>query len=383
MSAKGNAGPAIRRRRLALGLKQAELARSCGISPSYLNLIEHGRRRIGGPLLERAARALGVDPGGLEDGAEVEALRALAGSGSLPADEPADAFAARFPGWAAFTLRQAERIAAAEERLRALSDRIAHDPALATSLHEIVSAATAVRASASILAGDKVDPDWQRRFLRNIREDALRLGAAAEDLSGLLRPRGTDAEDGVVVTAREAAERWIAEGGTRPEGPAGEIAEALVALLEDAGDAEDGAADPFEGDGDPVRAVRRVGRQAGAGLILADGTGAPLLRLPPDGFGWPRAGPPCGLLPLFDALGDPGRPVTATLETPDGRLWTAHAAAARRWPFGADGPPVTEVAMALALGGGPSPRRAVGPGCRLCPRTDCPARRRPAISGAG
>jgi transcriptional regulator with XRE-family HTH domain len=55
-------GTRIRERRLARGLRQAELARSVGVSASYLNLIEHNRRRVGDELLNRFARALGVQP---------------------------------------------------------------------------------------------------------------------------------------------------------------------------------------------------------------------------------------------------------------------------------------------------------------------------------
>ncbi|MGB5871554.1 MAG: helix-turn-helix transcriptional regulator, partial [Albidovulum sp.] len=40
-------GTRIRDRRLLLGQKQADLARKVGISPAYLNLIEHNRRRVG------------------------------------------------------------------------------------------------------------------------------------------------------------------------------------------------------------------------------------------------------------------------------------------------------------------------------------------------
>ena len=42
-------GTRVRERRLLLGLKQADLARTAGISPAYLNLIEHNRRRVGEP----------------------------------------------------------------------------------------------------------------------------------------------------------------------------------------------------------------------------------------------------------------------------------------------------------------------------------------------
>lgn len=58
-------GTRIRERRTVLGLRQAELARLSGISPSYLNLIEHNRRRIGGKLLVEIARHLGVEASAL------------------------------------------------------------------------------------------------------------------------------------------------------------------------------------------------------------------------------------------------------------------------------------------------------------------------------
>ena len=55
-------GTRIRDRRVMAGTKQSALAREIGISASYLNLIEHNRRRIGGKLLLDIAGALGVEP---------------------------------------------------------------------------------------------------------------------------------------------------------------------------------------------------------------------------------------------------------------------------------------------------------------------------------
>ena len=51
MSREGLTGSRIRERRVMAGQKQADLAKAIGISASYLNLIEHNRRRIGGKLL--------------------------------------------------------------------------------------------------------------------------------------------------------------------------------------------------------------------------------------------------------------------------------------------------------------------------------------------
>ena len=70
-------GARIRERRRLAGLKQADLAKIVGISPSYLNLIEHDRRRIGGKLLNDLARALGMDLLALSTGAEISVIAAL------------------------------------------------------------------------------------------------------------------------------------------------------------------------------------------------------------------------------------------------------------------------------------------------------------------
>ena len=61
-------GARIRARRLDRGQRQADLAAQVGISPAYLNLIEHGKRRIGGKVLVALARALDVEPYSLTEG---------------------------------------------------------------------------------------------------------------------------------------------------------------------------------------------------------------------------------------------------------------------------------------------------------------------------
>lgn len=60
-------GGRIKRLRRARGLSQAQLAQALEISPSYLNLIEHNRRRITVPLLFRIAGHFGVEPGELAE----------------------------------------------------------------------------------------------------------------------------------------------------------------------------------------------------------------------------------------------------------------------------------------------------------------------------
>lgn len=60
-------GGRIKRLRHQKGLSQTQLAEVLGISTSYLNLIEHNRRRITVPLLFRIAGHFGVEPGELAE----------------------------------------------------------------------------------------------------------------------------------------------------------------------------------------------------------------------------------------------------------------------------------------------------------------------------
>ena len=63
-------GGRIRRLRRQRRLAQADLASALGISASYLNLIEHNRRKVTVPLLFSIAGYFGVEPGELVDSDE-------------------------------------------------------------------------------------------------------------------------------------------------------------------------------------------------------------------------------------------------------------------------------------------------------------------------
>ena len=197
-------GSRIRERRIMAGMKQAELAREANISASYLNLIEHNRRRIGGKLLVDLARILDVEPTVLTEGAEatlIAALREAAAARSAlgPELDRIDEFAGRFPGWAGVLADAYRRTVTLERTVETLSDRLTHDPHLAAALHEMLSTVTAIRSTAAILAepGD-IPADWQRRFHRNVHEDSARL---AESSQALVRFLDTAAETGDAAAA--------------------------------------------------------------------------------------------------------------------------------------------------------------------------------------
>lgn len=427
------AGTRIRARRLDAGVAQGELARRIGVSPSYLNLIEHNRRRIGGKLLNAIARALDLEPALLSEGAGgalVARLAAAAAAQGRPGSAPEE-FAGRFPDWAALVDAQARQIETLEGQVAALSDRLAHDPELSASLHQVITAATAIRSTASILAGSEtLDRDWQARFHRNIHAESLRLADSSRRLAGYLEAPGGD-PGGAALSPHEQVERFLetmdhhlpALEGAQPAMRPDEIASGAPGLDAAAqnvlkhqldiyrADAAalplDAVAQAWQDSPDPLviaawlnqpleRVMRRLATlPAGigpprAGLVVCDASGAILRRRPLDGLTLPRGGAACPLWPLFEALVRPGRPLRAVArlpgaeeETGDGTGGVLCCTVATLMPT-ADwdaAPRVEAVMLMLPQDAAPQtlPERAVGPGCRLCPRRGCAARREPPL----
>ncbi|QDC09149.1 helix-turn-helix domain-containing protein [Oceanicola sp. D3] len=365
-------GSRIRARRADLGLKQSELAERVGISPSYLNLIEHNRRRIGGKLLVSLARALDTEPVALSEGAEtalVDALReaavegpreGLAAQPAMTAEEldRVEEFAGRFPGWAALLAETRARVREAERSVEALSDRLSHDPHLSASLHEMLSSVTAIRSTAAILADTPdLDRDWLNRFHRNINDDSARLAESAEGLVRYLDDGGS--ADAGAGTPQEEVEGWLAGQGFHIEAlevggagrterlvqeahaagqlrgeasqamataqleryradaeamPLGTFAEAAHELGYDPGPLAARFQQPVEAVLRRLASLPRDGLPGEIGLVGCDGSGTLTFRKPVSGFPMPRFGAACALWPLYAALTRPTLPVRAVVE---------------------------------------------------------------------
>ncbi len=122
-------GQRIRDNRKDCGLTQSALAKAVGISPSYLNLIEHDRRSIGGVLLKRIAETLGVPLerlSGSEDARIAQDILELARSLAIPGlDERSAAWlVARHPEWAIAFRALHRRYQDVSEAALALSERL-------------------------------------------------------------------------------------------------------------------------------------------------------------------------------------------------------------------------------------------------------------------
>lgn len=416
MSLSALTGSRLRERRLALGMRQAELAAEVGVSASYLNLIEHNRRRIADDLLLRLADRLAMPLAALQDGHDavmIDALRAAASDVHGVAEEVdrAEDLAGRFPGWAAAVVELHARARALGQVVEALNDRMAHDPHLSASLHEILNAAASVRSTAAILADtDDIDPAWRKRFHQNLHVDSERMAKGAEALVAYLDASSQGVEQ-TTATPQEEVEAWASSCDWGLSGPEASVKAAQLAsgdgramagrmqalakadalalsepALQSALQAH--GPDPLAiaaQTGVPVLvAFRRLALRpaSGFGLLHCDGSGTLTLRKPILGFSPPRFGAACPLWPLFTALSRPETPVEAViaLPGPQGARFRTLALCQTQYPAGFRGPQLREAAMLLVPEApGSAPAIEVGPTCRICPRPQCPARREASI----
>lgn len=438
MSRSALTGTRIRARRTQRGMRQTDLARAVGVSPSYLNLIEHNRRKVSAPLLGALAQALGVSSDALvEDsdarlveGARAAALRSDTDLGEL---ERIDDLIGRFPGWAKVLAETHSRVEGLERVVEQLSDRMTHDPYLGDALHEIISAVTSVQSTAAILNDDEIlSPEWQDRFHQNILTDSGRLAEGAVALVNYIDSAKTG-ETGIAAP-QEEVEAWLARKGHYPEFVERDTMDGVDTYLAEQVDLASGAARQLasvwlaqmQADAQAIKrqdlgpalaayglAPDRLAQHFGCGidvvlrrlahlppafcaesgfpsvgLVIGDISGTLLFRKPIDGFPFPRFGGGCPLWPLYQALRQPHVPLSASLVTAGrmGRRFKAFAIACVNGPVRIDLPPVIRATMLLVPDDGPTPdgnATAVGASCRTCPQLDCPARREPSILVTG
>lgn len=438
MARSGLTGSRIRDRRVMMGIRQADLAKRAGISASYLNLIEHNRRRIGGKLLLDIAGVLGVEAAHLSEGAEaalVATLRDASAAHPAAAAEArtADEFAGRFPGWAQLVAEQKSRIGRLEQAVEALTDRLAHDPLLAASLHEVLSTVTAIHSSASILVDTKqIEPEWRDRFHRNIHEDSARLAEGAQrlvneldagqrkevtlnspqdeldaflDRAGHRFPDLDDAEDKTVDALIEAEDFGTAAAQALTRDRLGRLAQDAGALPMPRliGALEDWRKSGADGPPDPSALAASLGLSTALvmrrlialpeeardrllpgdpGLVIADASGTLLYRKEAAGFTLPRYGAACPLWPLFAAFSRPMFPIRRTIRLA-GRVEAAFVTYAVAEPDHAvrpgEDPGLRAHMLIWPLDTEVESASRMGITCRICPRERCQSRREPSI----
>lgn len=425
------AGTRIRDRRTARGIRQAHLARDCEISPSYLNLIEHNRRKIGGALLVRIAKVLDTDPAALSEGAETALAAALDAAalaqGNVPAErDRLEEMTARFPGWSRLIVAQFSETRRLEQVVERMDDRLTHDPFLSASMHSVLTSVTAIRSASAILAsGEKVEPEWQTRFHRNIYEDSQRLAEATETLVGYLD--ADEATGDKATLPQEEVELWLVGHGWQIDALEADPSSDLEAIL---GKAEalqttasrdlarryleqyraDVLALPsgvltaaLQDEANPLHLAGRLNapmplvfrRLASRrpdelpegppfGLVGCDASGTMVFRKAVAGFEPPRYGGACPLWPLFRALQNPLVPFSEVLAISgrDDTRFDVQAVSEVGHPFGYDRPAaMTSWMLVRARPSGEDATNVTRAGitCRICAEANCPTRREPSV----
>lgn len=414
-------GTRARNRRLDLGLRQAYVAKAVGISGSYLNLIEHNRRRIGGKLLGDLARVLEIDAALLaDDTTDAILLPIKEAAAAFPEatveDARAEELIARFPGWAALIAAQQRRIAQLEERTEALSNRLAHDSQIANSLHEVISTATAIRSTASILAETPdLDREWQARFHTNIDTDSARLAQSSQALVGFLDME-MEAGDTQTESAMELAEATMARSGFYFSG----IDDGEQLRFEDVEDpsarvilqdwaktaSKDAHRLPLDAFSQAARATaydparlaarfdvpldmifRRLAHLPNdadhplMGVAVCDAAGVVTFQKPVLDFRLPRSGAACPLWPLYQALTQPGRAIRRIVRLPGAAHtpFECFAIATSVGDVSFDAEARFKATMLVRPARNENAPDVVGPGCRVCSVKDCASRRHPSL----
>ncbi len=184
-------GPRIRERRRSIGITQANLARQVEISPSYLNLIEHNKRDIGGTLLRKLASALDLPLDQLDGAADrrlLETLEEIARTPELGALGVESArigeLIGRFPGWARGILALSRSEHQATNVAQVLSDRLNHDPFLGETVHKMLTRIASLYSASEIINDHlEIDTLHRDRFYAIIHEESQHLSELGDALA--------------------------------------------------------------------------------------------------------------------------------------------------------------------------------------------------------
>lgn len=211
------------------------LAGRVEISPSYLNLIEHNKRAIGGALLNRIAEALDLDSRAL---AGTEEARLIAELGEVAADSALDGIeldqrevsdiVAGNPKSARIVLALYRAYREARMRSDLIGERLGEDSFLAEASQEILALITTIRSYSEILKdhGD-LSEDERSHFVHTLVGESERLTAQAGDLFDFLGGRGARRPR---PSPREEIEDFISDRANhfpRLEAAAEQVGEAL------------------------------------------------------------------------------------------------------------------------------------------------------------
>ena len=204
-------GHKVRRLRQEDGQSQVALAGRLGISPSYLNLIEHNQRQLTLPLLLKVSRLFEVDLEVFSDEDETRILGDLAEvfgdplfqESGVARDDLGDLVRAS-PSACRAVVELYRAYRTANDNLHSMSERLADDTFVSSSIHELITLLTSIRSFSEILRDHAdMDTDDRQKFLGIIVNESERLSSAVGQLVELARG---DALEGIVGSRLPAEE---------------------------------------------------------------------------------------------------------------------------------------------------------------------------------
>ena len=435
-------GPSLRRIRRDLGLTQADMAADLEVSASYIALLERNHRPLTADVLLRLAQTYKIDMAALarSDGSEITARLhgvlkdPMFADIDLPPLENAD-LATNFPGVTEALLRlytsyQEEQLALADRGVEALDDpdggapdpvgearrflaarrnsfptlddaaeRLAQPIAAAGGLAGYLLARhglTVRRVPTDVMVGSVRRLDLHRKQL--LLDDAMDSASRtfqtalqiahldmADEVEALCTSASLATESGERLTRRALAS-YAAAAIVMPYGPFARAAETkcydIEALARQFGTS-------FEQTAHRLTTLQKPGSErVPFFFIRVDPAGNVSKRLDGAGFPFARHGGGCPLWSVHTAFRTPREIVTQWLELPDGQRFFSIARTVTAGG-GAHGALRVERAIALVCAaehagrliyaqGEPVPT-PIGITCRLCQRTECPARSAPPI----
>jgi len=218
-------GNKVRRLRNEQGLTQVAMATQLGISPSYLNLIEHNQRALNRPLLLKLSERFEVDLKSFSGNEEARLLADLMELFSDPLfrdlklrDGELNELVGAAPGVCRAILTLYRSYRNVSEDIRGLSERLAQDPYLSTSSHQLLTLLTSIRSFAEILH-DNIDLAAARRkqFVGVLVEESEKLTELVNQLfdfitgDGLRGLQGADSPSDEVIDAVHRANNHFPE----------------------------------------------------------------------------------------------------------------------------------------------------------------------------
>lgn len=405
-------GTRIRERRRANKLTQTALAKTVGISASYLNLIEHNRRGIAGRTLIALARELGMQPSDLSEGADATLINTLTEVAKSditikPEVDRIEEFVGRYPGWAKLLSSLSRTTQEQRETLTALMDQMAHDPFVSETMHQILSNITAIRSTASILATETAIPkDMHERFVNNLHNDSQRLSETAQkmvdffDREDKTEPRGPSATQ---THDFWSSRDYVLDGETPSATTGTQTAPILQDSLHRFTDLDaimpqdafvekavqvhyDPIALSQAFETDLIKVLFRMAQMPSDanfpifGLMEVDMSGAVLMRKPTPELPLPLYSSACPLWPIYRAFAQPDQILRTSLEMPSGDKVLTYALAVTRGISDYSLPPILRSAMIFSadsrvLRKDQSNPILAGLHCSVCPRKSCDARR--------